>query len=108
MHYPQFIFRGTEKKLWNPITKKDYKNRPEERVRLRIIEYLIEELKWSKNKISTEAPLKLPTDKGVSRTDVVCYDDRFEPYLLIECKAESIQINEQTEEDSSTNTTTPT
>lgn len=95
-HYPQFIFEDGEKLLWNPIVKKVFKNRPEERIRLKVIEFLLHDLGWSSSKISTETPIKLPTDKGKSRTDIICYDTSFKPYILAECKAESISINEQT------------
>ncbi|NIT57520.1 MAG: hypothetical protein GWN00_15210, partial [Aliifodinibius sp.] len=51
--YPRVVWRDREKKLWNPIHKKALKNLPEERVRLRIMEALIQR-GWSKHRISTE------------------------------------------------------
>ena len=82
--------------LWNPVLKKSYKNRPEERVRLQFVDYLIFEAGFSKNKIAFESPVSLPGDKSSSRSDVICYDEDFKPLLLVECKAPSIQLDEKT------------
>ena len=95
-HYPQIRFEGNEKKLWNPVLKKTYKHRPEERVRLKFVDYLIHEAGFSKNKIAFESPVSLPGDKSSSRSDVICFDDDFKPLLLVECKAPSIQLDEKT------------
>jgi hypothetical protein len=95
-HYPQIKFQGDEKMLWNPVLKKSYKNRPEERVRLQFVDFLIFEAGFSKNKIAFESPVSLPGDKSASRSDVICYDEDFKPLLLVECKAPSIQLDEKT------------
>lgn len=95
-HFPQVVWRENEKRLWNPIHKKALKNRPEERVRLRIIEALID-AGWSKHRISTEEALR-PKDQTQRRTDIICYDQNFEPRILIECKAESVPISEKVAE----------
>lgn len=87
-HFPRFRWRNGEKRLWNPIVKKSFSNRPEERVRLRILDALIE-AGWSKNRISIEETI--PDHNR--RTDIICYDEQFAPYLLVECKAESVPIS---------------
>lgn len=93
-HYPRFVFRNGEKKLFNPVLKRTFKNLPEERVRLRVIEYLVLEAGLSRHRLSQETPLKLPGDKSSSRTDLIFYNDDFKPRLLIECKAENIKLND--------------
>jgi hypothetical protein len=93
--YPQIIWRNGKKHLWNTIHRKAFKNRPEERVRLRIIEYLLDG-GWSKHRISTEEALKSQKKKTPLRTDLICYTQQFDPFLLVECKAEQITINEKT------------
>ena len=95
-HYPQIRYKEGSKFLWNTILKKKYKQRPEERVRLKCIEYLILEAGFSKNRISLESPVSLSGDKSSSRTDVLCYDDHFNPLLLVECKAPNIQLDDKT------------
>lgn len=95
-HFPQIRFRDNQKHLWNPILKKSFKQRPEERVRLQFIEYLINEAGFSRNRISFESPVSLPDDKSYSRSDIICYDETFHPLLLVECKAPAVQLDERT------------
>ncbi len=94
--YPQIVWRNRIKKLWNPIHRKALKNRPEERVRLRMMESLIR-AGWSKHRISTEEAIGELGDTSM-RTDIICYSQQFEPRLLVECKAEHISISSKTAE----------
>lgn len=94
--YPQVVWRDRVKKLWNPIQRKALKNRPEERVRLRIMESLVQ-AGWSKHRISTEEAIGELGDTSM-RTDIICYNQQFEPRLLVECKAEHISISSKTGE----------
>ena len=90
------VWRDHTKKLWNPIQRKALKNRPEERVRLRIIESLVQG-GWSKHRISTEEAIGELGDTSM-RTDIICYTQQFEPRILIECKAEYVPISAKTAE----------
>lgn len=92
-HFPQIVYLGEKRRLWNPILRKAFKNRPEERVRLRLIDYLILEAGWSPHRISLELPLKLRHDEHPKRADILCYRQDFTPALLIECKAEKVTLN---------------
>lgn len=94
-HFPQYVFRDGAKLLWNPVLKKGFVDRPEERVRLQVVEYLLHEVGFSASRISFESPVNLPRDKSASRTDVICYDKNFQPLLLIECKAPEIKLTEK-------------
>jgi hypothetical protein len=94
--YPRVVWRNREKKLWNPIHKKALQNLPEERVRLRIMEALIQR-GWSKHRISTEEAIGKIGDSSM-RTDLICYSEQFDPKLLVECKAEYISISAKTAE----------
>lgn len=94
--YPQVRWKGRTKKLWNPIHKKTLKNLPEERIRLRVIEYLVQ-AGWSRNRISTEEAIGEIGDTSM-RTDIICYNRQFDPQLLVECKAEHIAISAKTAE----------
>lgn len=95
-HYPPVVWRDGQKKLWNVIHRKALKNLPEERVRLRVIEFLLN-AGWSKHRISTEENIGWMGNSNM-RTDIVCYDQQFNPRLLIECKAEYIPITDKTAE----------
>lgn len=94
--YPRIVWRDRQKKLWNPIQRKALKNRPEERVRLRIMESLIRR-GWSKHRMSTEEAIGELGDTSM-RTDIIGYTQEFEPRLLVECKAEHIPISAKTAE----------
>jgi hypothetical protein len=94
-HFPEFRFREGRKRLWNPILKKTFANLPEERVRLKLIDYLTLEAGQSSSRISFESPVNLAGDKSSSRTDIICYDSEFKPLLLVECKAPVIKLDEK-------------
>lgn len=94
-HFPHIRFKDSTKYLWNPVLKKTYKQRPEERVRLQLVEYLMEEVEFPKTRISFESPVSMPGDKSSSRTDLIGYDSQFKPLLLVECKAPEIQLDEK-------------
>lgn len=92
-HYPIQIYRDGEKRLRNPITKAHFKNLPEERVRLKTIEFLRHNLNWSLNRISAETGINLDHRDHKSRADIICYDNNFKPKVLVECKAEHISLD---------------
>ncbi|MGK7369651.1 MAG: type I restriction enzyme HsdR N-terminal domain-containing protein [Candidatus Halalkalibacterium sp. M3_1C_030] len=94
--FPTIVWRKEEKFLWNPIHRKTLKNRPEERVRLRIIEALIQ-AGWSKHRITTEEAIKDYAESNL-RTDIICYNQGFDPQILAECKAENISLTTKTGE----------
>lgn len=94
-HFPRYVFRDGKKLLWNPVLKNTFIDRPEEKVRLQILDYLILEAGFSTSRISFESPVNLPKDKSASRTDVICFDKNFKPLLLIECKAPEISLTEK-------------
>ncbi|MFN1835712.1 type I restriction enzyme HsdR N-terminal domain-containing protein [Balneola sp. MJW-20] len=94
-HYPHIRFREDEKLLWNPVLRKSFKVRPEERVRLQLVEYFLSQAGYSRSRMSFETPVKLQTDKTLSRTDLICYDDALQPYLLCECKSNKIALDEK-------------
>jgi hypothetical protein len=109
--YPQIVWRDNTRRLWNPAMKKPAANLPEERVRLRFIEAML--------RYSSITPARMATEKGVGdggygarrrdaasrrdvtgradasgRTDILCYDRSFRPLLLVECKNETVPLNE--------------
>ena len=90
-HYPMVTWRNQEKLLWNPIHRKTLKNRPEERVRLRVIDAMLQ-ADWSRHRISTEEPIRDYTDASL-RTDIICYSRDFDPQILVECKAEHVGLS---------------
>jgi len=97
-HFPQFRFSDEAKWLFNPVLKRRFVNRPEERVRLQYVEFLLEETDFNKNRIGFEAPIKLPEAENSLRADLVLYTHSMNPFALIECKSENIRLNNHTAE----------
>lgn len=76
--------------LWNPVRRQPLAFRPEERVRLQVLDFLLLQSGLPASRITTEAPV--PTRFAHGRTDLMCYDAAFKPWLLIECKAETVRL----------------
>lgn len=97
-HFPEVRFVNGKKWLFNPVLKKRFANRPEERVRLQYVEYLLHETTWSKNRIGFEAPVHLAESSHPLRADLVLYQQQMEPFALIECKSNHVKLSQQTAE----------
>jgi hypothetical protein len=95
-HFPQISYHNGLKWLWNPVLKKRYKIRPEEVVRLQYLEALIEEQRWSGNRIAFELPVRSRKYETAKRADIVCYSQQMKSQIVIECKAPTIAITEST------------
>lgn len=95
-HFPRIIWRQGKRMLWNPVLKKALANRPEERVRLRLIDYLIFDAGWPQSRIGIEVLSERGNEDQKGRVDMLCYDRAFNPKLLIECKAENVKLDSQT------------
>lgn len=97
-HFPRFRFIDGTKWLYNPVLRKRFANRPEERIRLQFVDYLLTETDFRKNRIGFEAPVTLPQAENTLRADLVLYDRSMKPFVLIECKSEKIRLNQKTAE----------
>lgn len=93
-HFPRVISQNNRFLLYNPILKKRYENRPEERVRLNWVEFLLLQTNWKKTRVGFETPVKLQQAKNMLRADLVLYSDSVEPSILIECKSHSVSLNQ--------------
>lgn len=97
-HFPVFIWEAGRKWLYNPVLKKRFANRPEERIRLQWLEYLLHETGIKKSRIGFETPVTLRQEKNTVRADIVIYSRELTPYILVECKSESVRITPKTAE----------
>ena len=78
-------------KIYCPIRKKFVKKTPEEVVRQYIIKYLL--LKGF-NKCLFRVEKQIITYSNINfRPDIVIYDKFYNPYIIVECKAENIKIS---------------
>lgn len=80
----EFIFDSLRKK-WVALT-------PEEWVRQNFIQYLIKEKKIPASLIAVEKEIKLGEMK--KRFDILVYDNDHQPWMMIECKATDIKLDE--------------
>jgi hypothetical protein len=65
---------------------------PEEWVRQHMLNYLYEHLHYPKNLLGVEVSLKL--NNLSKRADIVVYAADLTPWMLIECKAAEVEINQ--------------
>ncbi len=98
LNFPQYTFRfkNSENKIaaFDEIRKKFIILTPEEWVRLHTIQYLISEKNYPKSLINVEKQLKL--GKRIKRYDIVVYNTLGEIHIIVECKAPSIKITQDT------------
>lgn len=85
-----------EGKIWifDIIRKKRVVLTPEEWVRQHIVHFFIDQLKYPKSLIKIESGLTY--NQLQKRSDVVVYDREAKPWLLMECKAPDLKLNQNT------------
>jgi hypothetical protein len=98
LNLPSFEAKVTEiegkSRIFDSIRKKYVVLTPEEWVRQHVINLLIHVLDYPKSLLKIESGLRYHAlDK---RSDIVVYDKEAKPYLLIECKASDVKVDEKT------------
>lgn len=83
-------------RLFNPVLRKSYIPRPEERVRLSFIDMLLTEELFPAARIGFEVPVDALHADSATRADIVLYDEDFKPWMLVECKAPGVPVTEAT------------
>lgn len=77
---------------WCPVRKMQVKLSPEEWVRQLFVQYLIQDRNFSPAILSVEKSLRLYG--MLRRFDILAYDRKGLPFLMVECKASSINLNQ--------------
>ncbi len=77
--------------IFDPIRKKYLINTPEEWVRQNFIHYLHVKKGYPLSLMSTEK-LTIINNQN-TRSDIICYNKTGKPILVVECKAEKINLN---------------
>ncbi len=97
LNFPAYSFKykNTQNKpyIFDVIRKGYYLLTPEEWVRQHMIRFLIEEKKYSPQLIAVEKQLEINGLK--KRFDIVVFNKNMKPYILVECKAPHIKIDQQ-------------
>ncbi len=97
LNLPKFDWDIRESKgsatIFDPLRKKHIILTPEEWVRQHFVQYLIQHLLYPKSLIQLERGHAYNT--LTKRTDILVYDRSGSPFMLIECKASHIKIDEK-------------
>ena len=98
LNFPVFQFRlkNSENKtaIFDDLRKKFIVLTPEEWVRQHVVQFLIQEKKYPKSYINVEKQIKI--NQTNKRYDIVVFEPDGTIFLLIECKAPQININQTT------------
>ncbi|MDO9276444.1 MAG: type I restriction enzyme HsdR N-terminal domain-containing protein [Lutibacter sp.] len=92
--YP-FKIKSSENKyfIFDIVRKKYVMLTPEEWVRQHIVHYLIEEKNYPISLIAVEK--KVTVNKLAKRTDILVFNAKGAPHIIVECKAPSIKISQE-------------
>ncbi len=83
---------GGQRQVFDIVRKKYVQFGPEEMVRQHLIHFLVEDKGISPSLISVEKELKV--NELSKRTDIVLYDNEGKPYMIIECKAHNVKLDQ--------------
>ena len=98
LNLPNYTFKikSNEKHrlIFDKLRKKYFVLTPEEWVRQHFVQYLIEEKKYPVSLIALEKQLTINNLK--KRTDILIYNTKGLPEIIVECKAPEIKITQAT------------
>ncbi len=91
------VKKHTEKKIdrldvFDPIRKKYVAFQPEEMVRQLFLHYLLLEKKYPLSRLRVEKGLIV--NELQKRCDILVFDKKANPWLLVECKSAKVQMNQ--------------
>ena len=78
--------------IWDPLRRKSVRNTPEEAVRQWFISVLHEGMKVPEHMMGSEVSLKL--GRKDYRADIVVYDRRAHPVMVVECKRPEVTLDQ--------------
>ncbi len=79
--------------VWGQIRKKWLVFQPEESVRQVVLHFLVHEMGYASGRIQVERKVHL--NEINQRCDILIFDKQGQPFLLVECKAPSIEISNE-------------
>jgi hypothetical protein len=96
IHYPEPVFQIKKEEgkefIFDTIRKKWLLLTPEEWVRQNFVAYLVQVKKYPATLIAMEKMIQLGELK--KRFDILVYDRQHQPWMMIECKAPSVKLDE--------------
>ena len=94
LNLPAAHLKIKDNQIWDRLRKKYVKLTPEEWVRQHFIAYLIDNLGYSEGLMASEYTVDYNGMK--KRCDIVGFHNDLNPMFIVECKAPSITISEDT------------
>jgi hypothetical protein len=98
LNFPRYSFRlkNSENKIavFDELRKKFVLLTPEEWVRQHVVQFLLQEKKFPKSLLNVEKQVKL--HDLIKRYDVLAYKPNGDIHLVVECKAASVPITQDT------------
>ena len=94
LNLPAFEIKIKDNLIWDRLRKKFVRLTPEEWVRQHLINYLIEHLQYPAGRTVSEFTVEYNNMK--KRCDILIFDENGLPFLVAECKAPEIKINQDT------------
>lgn len=98
LHFPTYSFKIKSKEnkpyIWDEIRKKYLLLTPEEWVRQHTVQYLIQEKKYSPDWMAIEKQFTI--NNIHKRADIVVFNKKMLPYIIVECKAPNVKITQET------------
>lgn len=98
LNLPRYDFRfeenGKHEQIFDPVRKKYVALTPEEWVRQNFIQYMIQGLGYPKGLMQVEATVHIYN--LTRRCDIVLFTRTAEPQVIVECKAPTVPISEET------------
>ena len=98
LNLPDYSFRIKEEKgkkyIFDTYRRKFLVLTPEEWVRQNFANYLVQDLNYPANLLSIEYSLSV--NQLSKRSDIVAFNRKGQPVLIVECKAPSVKINQIT------------
>jgi len=98
LNFPEYDFKFQKKAdkiyIFDEFRRQYVLLTPEEWVRQHTLQYLVQDKHYPKTLIAVEKQLIINQTKR--RFDIVVFDRQMNPYLLVECKAPNIKIDQKT------------
>lgn len=90
----RIIKSGDATWVFDPIRRKQIVLTPEEMLRQLVLMYLLEIKKYPANRIRVEIGLML--NQRPKRCDLVVFDPKLDPWLVVECKSPKVALSQAT------------
>ncbi|MGB3802222.1 MAG: type I restriction enzyme HsdR N-terminal domain-containing protein [Lewinella sp.] len=82
---------GNRRMVMGEVRRKWLVLQPEEFVRQLLIHFLIQDMRYNRNRITVERGVTISGEPR--RTDILVFDQHMRPFLLIECKAPQVKLS---------------